>query len=60
MSGEYSIPGKILQLKFWLFDPCFLRACGALVIVWKIFARLQARKNLPHDHEKGSRASQAR
>jgi len=28
--------------------------------MWKVFARLQARKNLPHSYEKGSLASKAR
>src|SRR6266700_6680208 len=40
------------QITVWLFSARLRRAH---VKVWKVFARLQARKNLPHFHETGSR-----
>jgi hypothetical protein len=31
-------------------SPGLARLRAFFLIVWKVFARLQARKNLPHDH----------
>jgi hypothetical protein len=38
----------------------FSAPAATAVRMWKVFARLRVRKNLPHSHEKGSQASQAR